>query len=464
MGMKSPEQSLKVVRAALDAAGYLTPSAPLLAAVSGGADSMALLFMLHELEVPVVVAHYDHQTRDGDSYQDAAFVQSNADRLGLPFYLGTNNVPAIAAEAHGSFEEVARELRYLFLIETAEEHGCVALVTGHHADDQAETVLMRVLRGTSPRGLAGIGAVSEREGFTVLRPMLSLTREDIIEYVSDRELEYFTDPTNRDHRFLRNRIRHELMPFLTREYNSNLREALTRMAAVQRDENAFLTSATEAFLQHCMVDSETIERRAFRYGHSAVQRRAILDIAWQHGVQPDFDRVLAAVQHIVHGETGAYCDLGGDLQLCNGKEDTLLVQAERRRYRQRQAVMGVPGEVSILGKHFFARVLDDHPDDLRAYCTATRQVFDADRLGERLALRTCRDGDAFTPLGLRGTKKIGDYFTDIGLPAPKRQQQVVVEANGEIVWVVGHAVAATAAVRSDTKRYAEVIVGDATSA
>lgn len=463
--MLAPEQSIEVVRTALDAAGYLTPSTPLLAAVSGGADSMALLFMLHELEVPVVVAHYDHQTRAGESYQDARFVRRTAEKLGLPFFLGTNDVPSIAAEAHGSFEEVARELRYLFLIETAEDQGCAALVTGHHADDQAETVLMRVLRGSSPRGLAGIAAVGEREGFTILRPMLSLAQEDILEYVSDRELEYCTDATNRDYRFLRSRIRHELMPFLTREYNANLREALVRMAAVQRDENAFLASATEAFLRHCMVDSESIERRAFRYGHTAIQRRAMLEIAWEHGVEPSFERVNAAVHHIVHGETGAYCDLGGDLQLCNGKEDTIIVRSERRRYRQRQAVMGVPGEVSILGKHFFARVLDTRPDaDLRAYCTATRQVFDADRLGDRIALRTCRDGDSFTPLGLKGTKKIGDYFTDIGLPAPKRQQQVVVEANGEIVWVVGHAVAEEAAVRPDTMRFAEVTVGDATSA
>lgn len=426
---------------------------------------MALLFMLHELDISVVVAHYDHQTRGRENYQDATVVKDAADRLSLPFFIGSNDVPAIAAEAHGSFEEVARELRYLFLIETAEDLGCAALVTGHHADDQAETVLMRMLRGTSPRGLAGIPPVGEREGFTVLRPMLSLTREDILAYASDRELDYCTDPSNRDFRFLRNRIRHELMPFLTREYNGNLREALIRMAAIQRDENAFLVSATEAFLTHCMVDSESIERRAFRYGHTAVQRRAILEIAWEHGVRPDFDRVDAAVQHIVHGDTGTYCDLGGELQLCNGKEDTLILQSERRRYRQRQAVMGVPGEVSILGKHFFARVLEDQPgNDLRTYCNATRQVFDADRLGDRVALRTCRDGDSFTPLGLRGTKKIGDYFTDIGLPAPKRQQQVVVEANGEIVWVVGHAVAETAAVRPETRRFAEVIVGNATSA
>lgn len=463
--MNTPEQSLELVRGALDAAGCLPAASPLLAAVSGGADSMALLFMLHELDVPVVVAHFDHQTRNGESRLDAAFVKAAAERVGFPFFVGSNDVQAIAAESHGSFEEVARELRYVFLIETAEDQGCGALVTGHHADDQAETVLMRVLRGTSPRGLGGIPDIGEREGFTILRPLLSLTREDILAYLSDRELEYCTDPTNHDFRFLRNRIRHELMPFLTREYNANLREALVRLAAVQREENAFLASATEAFLRHCMADSESIVRKAFRHGHRAVQRRAILEIAWEHGVRPDFDRVNSAVNHILEGETGAYCDVGGELQLCNGRDDTIIVQTERRVYRQRQAVMGVPGDVEILGRRFHARVLGALPaSDLREYCTASRQVFDADRLGDRVALRTCRDGDSFTPLGLGGTKKLGDYFTDIGLPAPKRRQQVVLESNGEIVWVVGHAVAETASVRPDTRRFAEVTVEDATGA
>jgi tRNA(Ile)-lysidine synthase len=208
------------------------------------------------------------------------------------------------------------------------------------------------------------------------------------------------------------------------------------------------------------VDSESIDRKAFRYGHPAVQRRMILELAWEHGVEPDFDRVLAAVDHIVHGDTGRFCDLGKDLQLCNGKLDTLLVQSERRRYRQRQAELGVPGVVSMLGQRLEARLLDDPPShDLRTYCSPQRQVFDADRLGEIVAVRTVKDGDRFAPLGLDGTKKVGDYFTDIGLPAPARGRQILLEANGEIVWVVGHAVGVYAAVKPDTKRFAEVVVG-----
>lgn len=459
--MTKPRNALETVRRNLESAGYLRPSSPLLAAVSGGADSIALLFMLHELEMPVAVAHYDHQTRAGGSTRDAEFVREVADSLGLPFHFASNDVPAIAARSEGSFEEIARELRYLFLIETAEETGCCALVTGHHADDQAETLLMRFLRGTSPRGLAGIPPVGEREGFAVLRPMLTLTRGDILEYLEDRNLAYRDDPSNADNSYTRNRIRHELLPMLTETYNRNLRGVLGRMAEIQREENHFLTAATGAFLSQCLIDSESIDRKAFRYGHVAIQRRAILEIAWEHGAEPDFERVNAAVDHIVHGATGGFCDLGGELQLCNGKADTLLIRAERRKFRQRHARLRIPGEANMLGKRFRARLLNENPgDDLSAYCSHGLQVFDADRLGQEIALRTVRDGDRFAPLGLNGTKKISDYFSDIGLPVPERQRQVLLEAGGEIVWVVGHAIGEYAAITPDTTRFAEVEVGD----
>jgi tRNA(Ile)-lysidine synthase len=451
---------LERVQATLRNFAILAPGERVLAAVSGGPDSVCLLHILCRLRFPVEVAHFDHQTRGGESAADAVFVRALADGLGVPFHLESR---AIVEECRGlkdSFEQHARRARYEFLVRTAKARACAAIATGHHADDLAETVLMRVLRGTTASGLAGIPPVRFEGQMRIVRPLISCTRTEILAYLSAHGLPYRTDLSNEDTRYLRNKVRHELLPCLARDYNPKVRAALIRLSESMRCENDFLNAAAEKAFAECGAE-EGIERRTFGGLHPALQRRIVLILAWRHGVDCPFDRVCGAADFISSGSTGARFDLGGGLHLVNGRTCTK-VAPESQQKDAVEIVLAFPGVTQAFGRTFTTRCLDSLPEqDLARYCSPSRQVFDADLLGTELTVRRRRPGDRFTPYGMSGTRKLQDYLVDLGVPVWERDAQVIMLGNGRIAWIVGHAISAHAAVTADTRRIVEIEVMNA---
>ena len=439
----------------------LDGSGATLVAVSGGSDSVGLLDVLLALDYRVEVAHFDHQTRDGESAQDAAFVRDWAADLGVAFHEDTRPVADEAREAGLSFEEHARNVRYDFLVRTAQAHDCAAIATGHHADDQAETVLMRILRGTTPRGLAGIAPSTMRADRRIVRPLLECTRAEIADYVRERGLSFRTDRTNDDETHLRNRVRHSLLPSLARDYNPRVREALLRLAETQRGESELLNSMAAAALDGCVDDGVRVARKRFAGTHASIQRRMVAILAWRFGVDCDFERIDAAARFIVDAPTGHRFDLGGGVLLHNARETTEIVNSVER-LDATVITLAVPGVTQAFGQTIDITCPEEIPTgDLATYCTRGRQVFDADALGGPVAVRHRLPGDRFTPLGMSGSKKLQDYFVDIGLPAPHRDAQLIIVADGRIAWVVGHAISAHAAVTPRTRRYVQIGVSDA---
>ncbi len=441
--------------------GMIREGEKVLVAVSGGADSVCLLHVLHDLGYAVEVGHFDHQTRGGESAVDAVFVRELAEGLGLPCHTASRPIADEAAETALSFEEYARQARYTFLVETAAKAGCAALATAHHADDQAETVLMRVLRGTSPRGLAGIPPVRDEGGIRIIRPLVGCSRAEILSYMDAHELAYRTDRTNADTRVPRNKVRRELLPRLAREHNPQVREALCRLAESQRVENAFVQAAADAFLGDCLEGEGKVNRQKFREGDAALQHRAILELGWRHGVDCPMTRVSGAATFICEGGAGQAFDLGGGVLLRNGRASTA-IEAGRPPLDDRAVPLAVPGESAAHGKAFRVRMLDARPAaDLAAYCSPSRQVFDAAALGADVVVRRRRPGDRFTPLGMSGTKKLKDYFVDAGVAVWERDLSLLLVAGGRIAWIVGGAVSAHVAGGPETSRWIEVEVVDA---
>ena len=457
----SAKASLEVVRATVREFDMLPEEAPVLAAVSGGPDSVALAHVLADLKIPFHIAHFDHQTRGGASAEDAAFVKNLAAGLAVPFYSAGRDIAAEAADSPMSFEEYAREARYAFLVETARAQGCAAIATGHHADDQAETVLMRVLRGTSPRGLAGIPPKGLREGIPLIRPLYRLTRDDVLAYLLEHGHGFCHDETNLDVGFARNRIRHELLPQIRHEYNPRVHEALGRLADAQRAENEVLASLTTDFMKRCVSSGDKIHREAFRAAHRALQRRAVIELAWRHGAEPDFQRDNQAVDFITAAATGKRFDLGSGVQLVAGKDAVEIESSPLPPLDLREVAVAVPGETLAFGKRVTIAPLEAPPvESLSSYCTPSRQVVDAGCLTGNLCLRHRRNGDRIAPLGLGGTRKLKDYFCDLGIPPAQRDRKLLLVANGQILWIVGHAVSAEAAVTEATTAWMQIEVAD----
>ncbi|MCH8047547.1 MAG: tRNA lysidine(34) synthetase TilS [Planctomycetes bacterium] len=229
----------------------------LLLAVSGGADSVGLLSAMVELkgrgEGRIFVAHFNHALRGAESDADATFVCELCRRLDLPCEIGTADTAALAREEGDGLEAAARGARYAFLQTTAERLGARYVVTAHTADDQAETILHRIVRGTGLAGLAGIRrARSLGPAVTLIRPLLAVHREELVDYLDQIKQPFREDASNRDVSFTRNRIRHELLPALAAGYNPNVRDALLRLGSLAGEAQAVIDHLADELLERCM--------------------------------------------------------------------------------------------------------------------------------------------------------------------------------------------------------------------
>ncbi len=432
----------------------IAPGMRVLAAVSGGADSMALLHLLIALEYQIEVAHLDHGTRNGESAVDAAFVQDTAARLGLTCHVERRDVAHEAKVSGQSFEARARKVRYTFLRRVAEARKCPVIATGHHGDDQAETLLLRLLRGTSPEGLGGIPPVRLMGELKIVRPLIACSREDLVTWLTGQGHAWREDLSNTDTRFLRNRVRHELLPMLT-DYNPAIREALRRLADTQRCENACLEALARDAERGCR-DDDRLDREGFRKLPEALRRRVMLRYAFDLGAVPSHEVLVKAVAWVSGSATGKECDLGRGVRLYLGKNRVEAV-GPRQAPPVTAIPLAIPGVSEAPGHRFRVRFLEDAPGNLAAYCNAQRQVFDAAKL-RRAVIRTRRPGDVFQPLGMTGHRKLKEWFIDAGVPRPARDTRLLLARGDTILWVPGGPPSAGAAVTPSTTSFLEVQV------
>lgn len=430
----------------------------ILVAVSGGADSVALLYTLYDLGYQLEIAHFDHQTRQGQSKKDAEFVAQLAKKLGLPFHLKSQPVEEEAISFQRSFEEYAREVRYRFLLDTAHSRGCSVLATGHHADDQVETVLMRLIRGTTPLGLTGIPVVRMEEGVRIIRPLYYCNKGMIESWLKDRGVDWCVDASNFQNDYFRNKVRNILIPEL-RNYNQKLRDAILHLVELQQCENEYLMKQTETALR-TIVESQKISRKRFADVHEAIRRRCLAVLLQQKGIECSYDRIIAAAHFILTGSTGQMFDLGQRYLLYNGKEWTEFFSQPVEGEKVNTAIrLKIPGVTCAYGFQFNARItmLPIHID-WKSYCKPYLQVFDADVLSDGVWVRKRENGDRFIPIGMNNSRKLSDYFIDLGVPVPERDRVPILITPHGIIWIVGYMPSATAAITPLTRRILEIEV------
>ncbi len=448
-------------------------------AVSGGPDSLALLHILHALRdvwhLSLVVAHLDHALRP-TSREDATFVGRVATNLGLFCVRERQDVRAYAKTHHLSLEEAAREVRYRFLAQVAHATQATAIATGHTADDQAETVLMHFLRGAGLSGLKGMRArrplaIPPREPSSpvhatmdVVRPLLFTPRRDIEAYLERKGLHPVLDETNFDTTLFRNRLRHELLPFLEREYQPNVRVLLARSAETLGVDWDFIqqeANAAWARLAACAPHAITFPREAFLALHPALQRllvrracftlRPLLrDVTWEH--------ITNALAIATHGETGAQATLPGHLALrCDYDQICIEHHPSVRGWPQLDLPMSPPlmpdttfslGEWKLRLRLVPRDALETSPFENEDRWQA---FLDAARIRLPLRLRVRQPGDRFHPLGMPGEVNLADFLITQKVPAPVRDAlPLLVDADNDILWVVGVRISEKAAIRNTT--------------
>jgi tRNA(Ile)-lysidine synthase len=459
--MTLPERVLRTVRKH----GLLRDGDRVVVALSGGPDSVALVHLLRELEPTGLltlagVAHFNHRLRGADADADQAFCVSMARDLGLPIEVGSGDVRTLAREQRRSIEDAARQARYAFLHAAAARLHASAVAVGHSLDDQAETFLLRLMRGAGARGLAGI---YPRAG-TVVRPLIEIRREELRAYLTARGLPFCQDATNSDLGIARNRVRHELIPYLATTFSPGVVEVLAREAVLARQDEEFLEAKAIELARSIVLAGSlpfvpgtagsAAELRIDRTGllslapalASRVVRLALGAVA--PGKFIGFDQVERFLEFARDARPGAALSLPGQ-QARRDPAGIVLAAASGRPEAERSSnsfrvPLSIPGEVTLPGPGWIISAAEPGPGASPPRQASKLDVsVQAAQVRMPLAVRSRQPGDRFRPAGLGGRgKKVQDLFVDRKVPRDQRDSvPIVVDGNDRIVWIVGEPVA-----------------------
>ncbi|HUV50454.1 MAG TPA: tRNA lysidine(34) synthetase TilS [Anaerolineae bacterium] len=465
--MQRSHKIFSVVRQAITAYRMFQPGDSVLICVSGGPDSVALLHILlslaPEFSYTIGVAHLNHCLRKKDSDDDAEFVASLAKKLDLPCYIKKKDVRKYQKQHKLSLEEAARRVRYAFYDQVAEKNGFNKIAIGHHADDNAELVLMYLLRGSGPLGIGGIPAVRncKNDNRQIIRPMISVKRSEIIDFLRAKELRYVSDKSNNDMRFLRNRVRHQLIPLLKGSYNPRVVETLNRLSLIIRCEEKWIESNINSIFKKLTIsirnDKIILSATGIDEIDPAVQRRVIRKAIAE--VKGDLRRITfshidSAISLLKSGRTIASIDLPDRIRVERNK-DLLCFSKEKKRLRDLNTKAGdiepvcfkysivkprsKPESVYIKEMNLTLKFSNINIENLPDIHCAGQNIafFDMADIVFPLILRPFRSGDYFQPLGMSGAQKVKNFFINNKIPRPKRLRYPILLSKEKIIWIIG---------------------------
>jgi tRNA(Ile)-lysidine synthase len=430
---------LEIVKKTIQELSLLEPEDRILIAYSGGADSSALLHLLLELReewsFELFLGHFNHRLRPG-AEEDELFVRNMAGKFSLPLFVGREDVRAEAEAMGMNIEEAGRKLRYDFLGKTASEIGRAKVATGHTLTDQAETLLMRLMRGSGLRGLAGIFPVKDD---VIVRPLLRVEREDVEAYLKKKKIEFRVDESNFDRRFLRNRVRLDLLPYLKENFEPAVVQHLGRIAAIIREEDRLLDEITREKARKAIVGKSADISMDLQYLSSlprALARRVIREF---------ITRLRGSLKKV------SFEDVESVLALAEGKEyslkERLVLRREGNRVFLKKTVRPEdyeylwsgqePLEIKSLRLRFTGKKFRKKKASSLSFDDRTQACLDLKKLKFPLLVRSRREGDRYRPLGAPGRKKVKEIMRARGIPLSEREKCPVFLSGEEIVWILG---------------------------
>jgi len=424
----------------------LSPGDKVVIAFSGGADSLALLDILTSLPdfpVQVVIAHLNHCLRGAESDGDEIFVRSVAEKFALSLEISTVDIKAAADKEGLSLEEAGRNLRRSFFLDVAEKHSAVAIVLGHHSDDQAETVLMRLIRGAAMSGLTGMRPKSSSAGNVFVRPLLCLKRAEIEAYLHKGSLQWREDSSNTDTKFLRNRVRHELLPLL-RGYNPAILDCLNRTAKALAADEELLEGVVGKVFQRIAATSFNavkLDLKLLQNEPPALRKRLYRESIFT--LKGDLRRIssqhLADIDVLAIGSKGS-----GKLSLPSGliivkkyNVMTLTTVTEKLTNDDFDISISSCGSYELGSNQMLLVEKADFLPGNRLEADKDTIFLELNQFPFPWIIRCFKAGDRFTPLGMSGRKKLKDLFIDKKIPKTVRKTIPLFTCRGDIFWVGG---------------------------
>ena len=446
------------VRSYIDTYQMLPQGVAVLVAVSGGPDSMAMLALLHHLqsiyEIRLTAVHVDHQLRGQESVRDALLVRQQAARLGIPCQVIQVEAKRFQQTSGLSPQHAAREVRYAALANLRQQLGADRVALGHSADDQTETVLMRLLRGTGPSGLSGMSPMR----LPYIRPLMSVRRQTLVDFLQQEGIPWVQDSSNVKRIYQRNRIRLDILPVL-RQHNPQIDQRLYELSEMMAAEHQLLERHVDAWYS-CIVSQRSDQRlvlqcQAYEHVPLAIQRRLLRRLADQYVAPPavvHFHHIERLRRLLTHGAVGQRLTLPGQW-LVERHHDVALMWRGHALTGEPQAVMlAVPGQAILpeLDALVTAELLGAVPSPL----APGRDVvyIDAASIQTPLRIRTRWPGARFHPLGAPGHKKLKAFLIDKKVPRAERERIPLVVSGAEIVWVAGYQLGNPFRIRPQTQQ------------
>ncbi|MBI5207620.1 MAG: tRNA lysidine(34) synthetase TilS [Candidatus Firestonebacteria bacterium] len=420
-----------------------------LLAVSGGVDSVALLYIFYELaselEINLYVGHFDHEFRGRESKDDAVFVKKLCKKLSIPCTVGKKNIPRILKKTKSvSKQAISRELRYEFLINTANKYNCNILCTAHNLEDQTETFFLHLLRGTGLKGLTGIELnIQIREGISLIRPFLSVSRKEIEIYVKENNISFRQDSSNFTSYYLRNELRHNLLPILRKNYNPNIDMSIYKLCRILSCENDYLDRIVQKKLDKILEkrNNEFIVNTAFlKKLHPCLIRRIIRKILLK--LKGNLNAItyknIKDIENLIYNYTGKKMESMGEFIVRN-EYGKLIFGKRKENFSAYEYIIPVPSVtfLPLLGITLKISLVKNIKKKLY-YNNNKSAFFSFQELPESFILRNRKNGDRFIPLGMKGSKKLKDFFIDIKIPVEERDRVPLLLYNNEIIWITGY--------------------------
>lgn len=429
---------LELTKKTIKKFNMLSPSETVVIGVSGGADSLGLLYILSELkeyDLKLVVSHLNHGIRDREAKRDAEFVEKIAEKLHLHFELQEADAPGLKRRLGLSLEEAGRELRYKFFKEVLSKYHAQKIATAHTLDDQAETMLMRFIKGSGPSGLSGIPPVSEGN---IIRPLIETPKSEIENYLNSRGISWVEDSTNRSRVFLRNRIRHELIPEL-QKYNPKIKYTLARTAEIFRVEGDFIESRAKNWIEYVFksVDDGELVGSVSRYkAIPEALRFVVLRIAIEklkgNLRKISFNHITSIDELLLSGTPSGEISLPDESLVAKGY-DLFFISSKSQLKRE------FSYKIPSIGKWSFPQVEIEleitkpesfGEDEFVAF-------FDSDSAEFPIEVRSFHPGDRFMPFGMRSYKKVKRFLIDEKMPRYLRNRIPIFLSKDEIMWIGG---------------------------
>lgn len=426
--------------------------------VSGGPDSVCLLHILNTIKtqynLKLTSVHINHMLRGKASDEDESYVKQLCEVLQIPCYTFKVNIKEISKELGISIEEAGRKARYDTFNKVLEEIKADKIAVAQNMNDQAETLLMRLTRGSGLDGLSGIAYI--REG-TIIRPLLDVARDKIETYCELNELNPKTDETNLEAIYTRNKIRLELIPYIEKNFNKNINYHLWKTTNILREDKDFIYSYANDLFESCAyIEKNTIkiDKRIFQTEHPAIKKRLILKAAHHLNIQKNIgtthlDDTLNLIQQNI---TSTGIDLPYSLRIEIGYEHILFTVGKSKNTLELDydIQIGKAIYVSELNLHIQTKQMKRNQDFIMQ-AEEHIKYFDLDKIQRGIKLRTRKAGDQFSPLGMKGTKKIKDFFIDEKIAKNIRDTIPLICSGKDVMWIIGYRISEKYKIDNNTK-------------